>query len=439
MAEPGAATIGPGASSTTAPEPEPVARLSVVLVAPYLRPGSIGEVNWTFRVVEALARRVSLTILVNDAACGADLAQALPGVRVEVWQEPPLLRARFERLNSMAKPGIPFFFRWARGWIRAARRRGERIDVAHQILPRALRYASPMRGTGVPAVIGPLSGSLAAPPALAGELRGAPLYTRLRAVDQWRFRNDPWLRAGYAEADFVLGIAPYVQEILADAGLPLRRFEVFVAGGAEAARPPAPARQGAAAEGYLHLLHVGRAVRTKGLRDVIRALAHLRERPGLRRPPAGEGEDLTACGAEAARLGVADRVTFLGRLSREAVDDLYRQADVLCFPSFREPMGGVLFEAMGHGLPIVAARWGGPGYIVDDSCGIRVPVDAPEAFARGIADAVARLQDDPALRERLGQGARARLASFGTWDDKADRLVALYHEAIGAHCARADG
>ena len=177
-------------------------------------------------------------------------------------------------------------------------------------------------------------------------------------------------------------------------------------------RPPVVRSDG------LRLLHVGRAVRTKGLRDVIRALARLGDRPGIRLVSAGDGEDLAACRREAEALGVADRVRFEGRVPRERVSELYEEADVFVFPSFREPAGGVLYEAMRAGLPVVTVAYGGPNFIVDDASGIRLGLSTPEALADDVAAAVRRLDDDPALRQKLGRGARARVAAEGLWERK---------------------
>ena len=63
----------------------------------------------------------------------------LPGVRVIEWQEPAIL-GWAERLNSMLKPGYIAFYLKARQWIRRAMADGERFDLAHQIVPVAMRY-----------------------------------------------------------------------------------------------------------------------------------------------------------------------------------------------------------------------------------------------------------------------------------------------------------
>jgi glycosyltransferase involved in cell wall biosynthesis len=247
------------------------------------------------------------------------------------------------------------------------------------------------------------------------------MFTRLRALDAFRFRNDPWLRASYSRAACVLGVAPYMAQVLAD--IPLQRFEPMLELGIDDVEPPRAPRP---TLGHLRLLHVGRGVRTKGLRDALRALAHLRDLPHITLTSAGAGEEIALCQAEAAALGVADRVTFLGPQPRAQIETLYASHDAFLFPSFREPAGGVLYEAMRHGLPVITAARGGPDFIVDDRSGIRLPVTTPTRFAADIALAVRRLAADPGLLATMGEGARARVLAQGLWSAKADRLIDLY-------------
>ncbi|MFV2003457.1 MAG: glycosyltransferase family 4 protein, partial [Paracoccaceae bacterium] len=288
-------------------------------------------------------------------------------------------------------------------------------------------------GLGLPYVIGPLGGSLSTPKAWKREVRGGAFYTRLRALDRPRLAWDPRLRASFGDADLILGVAPYIQDTLSGAGIGLRRFEAVPERGHDGQLPKI---KRAGEVGKLQLLHVGRVVRTKALRDMVRAMALLRDLPGVRLISAGDGEDLAACKAEAAALGVAQRIDFLGQVARDEVERLYASSDIFAFPSFREPMGGVFFEAMAYGLPVITAARGGPDFIIDDSCGIRIPVNTPDQFANDIAAAIRRLADDPKLRLKLGRGAQARLAGFGDWSEKARDLIGLYRAAIRARKAR---
>jgi glycosyltransferase involved in cell wall biosynthesis len=100
------------------------------------------------------------------------------------------------------------------------------------------------------------------------------------------------------------------------------------------------------------------------------------------------------------------------------------------FPSFREPTGIVLFEAMRNGLPIITTDLGGPGYIVTDKCGIKVTARNPEQFASDLGHAIRLLAMDPKLREELGRGAQARITEIGLWSNKIQRIMKIYNNVI---------
>jgi len=338
---------------------------------------------------------------------------------------------RWERLNAAIKPGYFTFARRARRWIRIALARGERFDLVHQLSPLALRYSSPATGLVAPLIIGPLAGSLVTPRAFRSEFSGEPWYMRLRGLDRLRFRLDPALRRTYREADLLIGVAPYVRETLESAGIPLKRFVTMTEVGLDSL-PPAVKRP-APPPGALKLLFVGRVVRSKGVRDAVRAIAKLGDLPDVTLDVVGDGFDLAACRAEAERLGVTDRVVFHGRQPRERVDDFYRAADAFLFPSFREPSGNVVVEAMSWGLPLIVADRGGPGHVVDDASGIRVPVTTPERYAQDLAGAIRRLADHPERHAAMGAAARERIAGLALWTVKIDRLDCLYAELLQKH------
>ncbi|MBU2941216.1 glycosyltransferase family 4 protein [Shimia thalassica] len=398
--------------------------LKVLLVAPNIDGTDVGEAFVAFKWAEALAELVDLTVLSFERPGRESLAQQLPAAKVVSWPEPAWAR-KHERLNAMLKPAWPLFSSHVRRWIKTTLAEGTTFDIAHQLMPQAARYASPLYGCGIPYVIGPLGGALETPEGFKGEMGSASWFTKLRAMDSVRFAYDPWLRRSYSNAAVVIGVAPYVRDVLGK--VPLKKFAPVLELGIEELAPEVTRQTGT---DTLNLLHVGRGVRTKGLRDVIRALAQLKDRPDITLTSAGAGEEIDLCRKEAEELGVADRVTFLGRIPRDEVEDLYRKADVFAFPSFREPAGGVLYEAMRWGLPIIAAQRGGPDWIVDDTCGIKLSISTPEALARDLADAIRTLADDPEQRLRLGQGSREKVAREGLWPTKAKELVNLYESLV---------
>jgi glycosyltransferase involved in cell wall biosynthesis len=399
--------------------------VKLLLVAPTCDGEDVGEAWVAFNWAKGLARHHDVTLLTYHKRGRTPASRQLSGLRVVEWQEPPLL-GRAERLNSMLKPGYVAFHARARRWVKAALARGERFDVAFQPVPVAMRYPCPARGLGIPYVMGPVGGSLGTPPGFADDEGSAPWYVGLRALDRWRVAHDPWLRRTYADADCVLGIAPYVREFLHD--VPVRRFEWL----SETAVDSVPERLDRSDRtGPVRLLFVGRLIRTKGARDAIRALSLAPDLPVLF-DVVGDGFDREACENLARELGVADKVVFHGRLPRDEVDALYRAADVFVFPSYREPGGNVTFEAMAWSLPLVVSDLGGPGNVVDDTCGIRVHPETPETYAADLARAVTFLVENPDERRKLGEGAWRRVQQVGLWESKVQQVGALFEELATA-------
>jgi glycosyltransferase involved in cell wall biosynthesis len=394
----------------------------VLALAPYCDGEDVGEAWCAHQWVANLAQEVPVTLLTLRRKGRTPASIQLPHVEVIEWDE-VFSSGRFSRLTAMLKPGYVGYYTAARRWIARSLADGRRFCMAQQFSPIALRYPSPLAEFPIPYVIGPLGGSLDTPLGFADECRSSAWYTRLRGLDRFRLQRDPMLRRTYSRAAAVLGVAPYVRDLLEHARP--RRFEVISELGVSSL---APVHEPGASGETLNLVHVGRAVRTKGLRDSIRAIARLPDDVRVHLDVAGQGEESAICRAEAERLGVGDRVTFHGQVPRSTVEALYAKADVFLFPSFREPSGSVVFEALRHGLPVITTDRGGPGYVIDDRCGITVPAVNPEQLAGDLATAITRLARDDALRARLAEGARDRVACIGLWDSKIRWLLALYEE-----------
>lgn len=398
--------------------------LNVLLIAPNCDGTDVGEAFCAHRWVMHLSKLATVTLLTQTRSGRLAASSQLPETEVVEWPEVELPR-RFERVNAMLKPGYPAFASRARRWIGDALASGRRFDIIHQLTPLALRYASPAHGFGIPYVLGPHAGSLDTPRGFAPECRSAPLFTRLRMVDRFRLQADPWLRRSFSGAACVIGVAPYVRDILRS--VPLQRFEVMSELGID---EPLPELRPRLPQRGLRLLHVARAVRTKGLRDAVRALALLDDLPDITVTQAGDGEELAICKAEAERLGVSRRIRFLGRIPRTEVEELYARSDAFLFPSFREPSGSVVFEAMRNGLPVIAADRGGPGHVVNETCGIKVAAENPVQMAADLAGAIRVLAARPAQLAALSTGARDRAIELGRWSKKAAWLIDLYHSIL---------
>jgi glycosyltransferase involved in cell wall biosynthesis len=165
-------------------------------------------------------------------------------------------------------------------------------------------------------------------------------------------------------------------------------------------------------QGDVVIVQLGRWASHKGHLHHLEALGRLRDVPGWLSWQVGapqgtrEQEYFRSVKETAARLGIGDRVRFLGWQP-----DLARvlgAADIYCQPNtLPEPFGIAVIEALGVGLPVVATDLGGPREVVRDDCGILVPPGDAEA----LASALSRLVREPGLRAALGAAGpqRARI------------------------------
>jgi glycosyltransferase involved in cell wall biosynthesis len=126
------------------------------------------------------------------------------------------------------------------------------------------------------------------------------------------------------------------------------------------------------------------------------------------------------------RLGMGGRVSFLGE--REDVPELLSAVDVVMVPSWEEPFGRAVAEAMAMGVPVAATSAGGPAELIDDGVeGLLLPPREPEAWSRALAD----LLPDRERRVRMGRAARERAAAQLAVEHHVEAVLDAYREAIG--------
>lgn len=129
------------------------------------------------------------------------------------------------------------------------------------------------------------------------------------------------------------------------------------------------------------------------------------------------------------RLGLDDVVTFHGFVPREEAFRIMSSSHVFCITSVREDTSTVVFEAFRYGLPIIALDHCGFSTVIDETSGIKIPINSRKQV---IAD-YARHLDDLAThedkRQRLSQGALARCQKF-TWEAKMKVINELYANVI---------
>ena len=175
------------------------------------------------------------------------------------------------------------------------------------------------------------------------------------------------------------------------------------------------------------LLAMARLDEQKGHRHLIDAIAIAAEkRPNLVTLLAGEGPLEHSLRAQCARLGLGDRVRFLGY--RRDVPELLEAADVVVLPSLYEGLPLVAIEALAAGRPMVATEVDGtPEVVIHEQTGLLVPAANPVALAA----AIERLLDDPALAARLASEGRKFVRENFAVQQQIEQTAALYSELTG--------
>lgn len=170
----------------------------------------------------------------------------------------------------------------------------------------------------------------------------------------------------------------------------------------------------------LRLIHIGRFNEQKNHEGLLKAFGKIQAQlPDSTLALIGDGELREAVQNQVRELGLQESVHFLG--SRSDVYPYLKEADIFLLPSKYEGMPMTIIEAMGTGLPVVAAAVGGvPDMLEQEKSGLLTPCD-PDA----VAEAVLRLASDAQLRERLGRNARQESRKFSA-EYMAARYCAVY-------------
>ncbi|HUI84626.1 MAG TPA: glycosyltransferase family 4 protein [Candidatus Binatia bacterium] len=306
------------------------------------------------------------------------------------------------------------------------------FDIVHHVTYASARYPSFMGSLGIPFGFGPVSGGEQVPRRLrSGFSAGQRCREMLRDVSNSLVPLDPFMRRTFRQSQTILvtgdtlGLVPQRWRHKATVRLAIGL-------GAEEMPSRSQARRGAG----FHLLYAGRLLEWKGIDLALRAISQARMScPGIRFSIAGEGPAKPKLVKLCRELGIEAIVNWPGWLSRGELAEHYAAADVLLFPSLRDSGGMVVLEALAHGVPVICTDLGGPGRIVDATCGRAIPTAErhPEQLVSAISDALVEVLGAPGLLASLSHGARLRARQFRFEDLVRSVYPAPARERIAQH------
>ncbi|MGZ4976675.1 MAG: glycosyltransferase family 4 protein [Methylobacter sp.] len=313
-----------------------------------------------------------------------------------------------------------YFWQW-KAFLQAKKLHREKpFDLIHHVTWVSFRQPSFMGLIGIPMYFGPVAGGDEIPP---GYTESFALKQRLveafRGFVNSMVRFDPlmWLTFASAEKVFFTSEAHLarVPEFVR------KKVQVELAIGCDF--PDHNDVSGSALRRGNRLLFVGRCLGLKGLDLGLRVFARvLQAQPDVTLTIIGEGAEKNRWMALAKHLGVDASIEWLGWLPKSEVMNLYSEFDAFFFPSLRDSGGFVVLEALQQGLPVVCFKLGGPGMLVEDTCG--KAVHAGPDIQRTISDYSEAVLDILLRGKRdlhLQQQCRRRAQNF-TWNSLIARI-----------------
>lgn len=263
---------------------------------------------------------------------------------------------------------------------------------------------------------------------------GCRTVTSFRGYDLNSFRlDDPGcFEEVFRDTDVVHAVSEAIWQRAQERGCPAHQPHAVITDAVDVSwfEPPAQRDEGVLGTPGrpLRVLTVGRLHWKKGHDHALHATRLLVERGvEVEHRFVGEGEYREPTEFAIADLGLTGRVQLLGARGAEEVRDLLGWADVLLHPSLTEAFGVAVIEAQAMGLPVVCSDAGGlPENVEHDVSGFVVA----RRDAHAMAERLARLAADPALRRRMGGAARRRAETVLSDEHQLDRFEEVYEQLL---------
>jgi glycosyltransferase involved in cell wall biosynthesis len=209
-----------------------------------------------------------------------------------------------------------------------------------------------------------------------------------------------------------------LQRAVEAVGIPAERVQIIPNGVDVAGDVPVPFD-----EREPVLLFVGYLIERKGVRYLLEAApAILAAHPHLRIVLIGKGPEEQPLREQAAALGIAESVSFVGFLPHAQVIEWMQRALLLVLPSLEEGQGAVLLEALATGTPVVGSNVDGIAEVITPQVGRLFTVGDAAALAAHVGDLLA----NPHCWQQASDAARRVALDTYDWRVLAQRFLALY-------------
>ncbi len=336
-------------------------------------------------------------------------------------------------------PGLFYmaYHRWQRRALESARKLHAEIgfDLIHHANFCGFREPGYLWQLDAPFVWGPVGGTQNLPTRFLTQLslRGALHEVARSAMNCLHFRYR-WrvVQAIKKSAKILTANSTGYRDFLSVHGIEtIQQLET----GIIHAQPVEPERRHP--EERLRILWAGRYCEWKALPLLLKALRKCQHAMDFRLRVLAYGPKEKSWKRMARRMGIADRIDWVGWPSYVDSFEHFRWADVFAFTSLRDTSGTGILEALAHGCPIVGLDHQGAHDILAPDCGIAVPVKNPQQVIKDMANGLIRLAEDEDLRLSMSQAALERSKRY-SWDALSEEMCEVYDQILEANDRKAN-
>lgn len=177
------------------------------------------------------------------------------------------------------------------------------------------------------------------------------------------------------------------------------------------------------------ILWCGLITGRKALPLALKALSKIQDGSRFEFHIIGDGPSRNYCMALAKKLKISKQCFWHGLMTNLQVLSQMSNSDLLVFTSLVEGTPHVVLEALSCGLPVICHDTCGQGSVVNDQCGIKIPVISPRKSCDSFSAGINKLISDREMLNRLSEGALTRARDL-SWENKAKQALTIYYEAI---------
>jgi glycosyltransferase involved in cell wall biosynthesis len=313
-----------------------------------------------------------------------------------------------------------YYFLWQIGAFFSAKSAKKTIDfdLVQHITFVAVRQPSFMGLLDIPFIFGPVGGGERAPYLLRKGfgLKGW-IKDWLRDVANFVVRFDPLMHLTFGSATQILTTSEQTKQLIPK--IYHHKTNIQLAIGFDRSSTNNNNVKSQEDDKPFRLLYVGRFEHWKGMGIGIKAYAKLLAlNSNVTLTMIGKGPDKYRWNKLSVDLGIDHKIIWIDWISQVTLDAMYKEYDLFLFPSLHDSGGMVVLEAMSHSLPVVCFNLGGPGVLVNDSCGINIDVeDLTELQAiNKLQTEILFLTRNPEYLNKLSKGSILR-ANERSWSN----------------------